>query len=168
MSFLELSDSPWTQAYFRTVQTFRNDPFLGSVISPSGWRTFTGEECTAAPLSSDALPSFEVLPFGMRASSEAPVSQYSPFGIAITIATSGTDVRDLMNLWGVVHNSVFPGDGSRVLITRIREDFVASASGAQIESITLGLPAITPSPPDLANQILTASGNLILMIRVRK
>lgn len=168
MQQLDLPDGPWTQAYGRVVRALKEDTTLRAVIHPAGWRTYTDEDTGDAPPGSDTLPSLELLPHGMKGTAESPVAQYSPLGIAITIATAGTDVRDLLNLWWSVHSALFPGDGSRALVAAIRGDFAASAAGAQLESIQLGLPAITPDPKDLGNQVLSASGTLILIMRVRK
>jgi hypothetical protein len=168
MKTLDLSDSPWTLAYDRIVLALKNDPTLSATITPNGWRTYTDEPDNDTPAGEDTLPAIEILPFGLGASSEAPISQYAPLGIGINVATEGLDVRDLMNLWYAIHAAIFPGDGSRTLVSAIRGDFVAAANGAQLESIQLTMPAITPAGPALGKQIMMASGSLSLTIRVRK
>jgi hypothetical protein len=168
MQQLDLPDVPWTQAYGRVVRALKEDATLRAVVHPAGWRTYTDEDTGDAPPGSDTLPSLELLPHGMKGTAESPIAQYSPLGIAITIATAGSDMRDLLNLWWAVHRAIFPGDGARALVTSIRADFAGSASGAQLETVQLGLPAITPDVKELGNQILLASGSLILIMRVPK
>ena len=136
--------------------------------TPDGWNTYLDGDTNDAPPGEDTLPAIEVLPYGMSAASESPVAQYSPLGIAIDLATEGTDVRDLLNLWWAVHSAIFVGGGDRTLVNLIRTDFATFSPGSQLESIQLGMPAITPSGPDLAKQIMIAAGNLSLTIRVKK
>jgi hypothetical protein len=166
MKLLDLPDHPRTIVYEKIVDALRVDPVLKSIIHPDGWRTFTDEDSNDTPPGEDTLPAIEVMPFGQGASSESPVSQFSPLGIAINIATEGLDVRDLLNLWGAVENALFPGDGSRVLGNAIRTAIVGT--GAQYETMNLGSPAITPSGPGIDKQMMLASGTLNVMMRVRK
>jgi hypothetical protein len=168
MQQLDLPDGPWTQAYGRVVRALKEDTSLRAVIHPDGWRTYTDEDRGDTPPGSDTLPSLELLPHAMKGTTESPIAQYSPLGIGITIATAGTDVRDLLNLWWAVHQAIFPGNGPQSLFARIRADFATSAAGAQLESVQLGLPAISPDPKDLGNGILLASGSLVIIMRVPK
>jgi hypothetical protein len=167
MKTLDLQASPWTLAYVRIVSALKNDPILGNVISPSGWRTYL-EDDDDTPPGEDTLPTIEILPYGLGASSESPIAQYAPLGISINIATEGLDVRDLMDLWWAVHSALFTGGGDRTLFNLIRADFTAAANGAQLESIQLTMPAITPAGPGIGKQIMMASGTLSLTIRVKK
>jgi hypothetical protein len=166
MKLLDLNDSPWSLAYVRVVSALRNDPVLSRVIDPDGWRTYL-DDSSGDPPGEDSLPAIEVLPFGQGASPETITSQNAPLGISISIATAGTDVRDLMNLWFAVHNAIF---GGAALFGQIRADFVAMnpSSGAQLEAILLSSPAVQPSGPALQKQTMAANGTITLKMRVSK
>jgi hypothetical protein len=170
MQLQDLNASAWTLAYYRVVQALKLDPTLSKTIAPGGWRTYTDEDSNDVGPGADALPALETLPFAAGASPLTITSQVAPLGIAISIATEGNDVRDLLNLWGAVHKALFPGDGSDPLRTTIRADFQAAVPpiGAQIASVFLSSPAITPSAAGLQKQIMSASGTITLNMTVSK
>jgi hypothetical protein len=166
MKILKLPDHPRSIIYTLIVQALKADPTLRRVVAPDAWRTYLDEPDNDTPPGEDTLPSVEVLPFGQGALPESPIAQSSPLGIAITIATEGLDVRDLLNLWGAIEHALFPGDGSRTLGAAIRA--AIAGTGAQYETLNLSSPAITASGPAIDKQIMVASGTLNVMMRVPK
>lgn len=168
MKLLKIPDHPRTIVYDLVVKALKSDPILRATIHPDGWRTYTDEPDNDTPPGEDTMPCLEVMPFGQAASPESFIAQASPLGIAINIATEGLDVRDLLNLWGAVENALFTGDGARPLGTAIRAALALSGTGAQFETLNLSSPAITPSGPEIAKQLMLGSGTLNVMMRVRK
>jgi hypothetical protein len=170
MQLQDLNASPWAIAYYRVVLALKADPTLSRTIAGDGWRTYTDEDSDDVGPGEDALPALETLPFAAGASPLTITSQNAPLGIAISIATEGTDVRDLLNLWGAVHKAIFPGDASSTLKAAIVADFQAAVPplGAQLASIQLSAPAITPSAAGLQKQFMSASGTITLNMTVSK
>jgi len=170
MQLQDLNASPWALAYYRVVLALKADPTLSKTIAPGGWRTYTDEDSNDVGPGVDSLPALETLPFAAGASPLTIISQNAPLGIAISIATEGSDVRDLLNLWGAVHKALFPGDASTALRSAIVADFQSAVPplGAQLASVQLSAPAITPSGPGLQKQIMSASGTITINMTVSK
>ena len=167
---LDLNDSPWSLAYYRIVLALKADPTLAATISAGGWRTYTDEDSNDVGPGVDALPALECLPFAAGASPLTITSQNAPLGISISVACAGTDARNLMNLWYAVHRAIFPGDASTALRQAIVADFQAANPPlhAQLASVQLSAPAITPSGPGLQGQYMAANGTITLNMTVSK
>lgn len=161
-----LPDHPRSVVYAMVVAALKADPTLSATIHPDGWRTYLDEDDNSTPPGEDTMPSLEALPFGQGAGPESLVTQQSPLGIAINVATEGLDVRDLLNLWGAVEAALMPGDGSRALMQSIRSALVGT--GAQVSDVRLSSPAITPSIPSSSNQVMVASGTISVNMLIRK
>jgi hypothetical protein len=170
MQLEDLNDSAWTIAYYAVVQALKNDPVLSTAIAIGGWRTYTDGDSDDVGPGEDSLPAIETLPFAAGASPLTITSQTAPLGIAIQVACEGADVRDLLNLWGAVHKALFPGDASTMLRTAIVAAFQAAKPplGAQLASVQLSSPAITPSGTGLQKQFMSASGTITLNMTVSK
>lgn len=149
------------------VRTLRDDPVLKGVIHPGGWNTYLDGDEADAPTGEDSLPSIELLPFGLAASPASLVTQEAPFGIGISVATEGVDVRDLLNLWELVEGALWKGDGLRALLPRLKAALVDLGRG-QVATVNLTNPAVTASQPGLDRRILVASGQILVQLRIPK
>jgi hypothetical protein len=162
---LDLKDGIRATVYTIIVATLKADPTLSAIIHAGGWRTYTDEADNDTPPGEDTLPAIEVLPFGQAATPASLVTQESPLGIAINVASEGLDVRDLLNLWEAVEGAIFRGDGQAALLHQLKAALAALGRG-QVASVSLSTPAITPSGPDLGKQFLLAAGQLTVQLRV--
>lgn len=167
MKLLDLPDGIRATVYGIIVRTLRDDPLLGGIIHPGGWHTYLDLGTADAPPGEDSLPSIELLPFGMAAAPASLVTQEAPFGIGINVATEGTDVRDLLNLWEAVEGALWKGDGLRALLPKLKSALVDLGRG-QVATVNLTSPAVTVSQPGLDKQILVAAGQILVQLRVPK
>jgi hypothetical protein len=167
MALKDLPEGPRAIVYEAICQALRNDPTLKTIIPPGGWRTYTGEDDSDAPPGEDSLPAIEVLPYGTAASSESMLSQSSPLGIGINVATEGLDVRDLLNLWDAVEGAIFKGDGQGALLNLFKARL--NGTGARVLQVNLSQPGIAPVQSAMdARQAMAASGSILVNLIVRK
>jgi len=167
VKLLDLKDGIRSTVYYAIVTTLKKDPALAVVIHPNGWRTYTDEPDNDTPPGEDTLPAIETLCYGLGATPATLVTQGSPLGIGISIATEGLDQRDALNLWEAVENALFTGDGTAPLLHQLKTALAALGRG-QVSTIRLTSPAITTDQTALGKQIMAAAGTILVDLRVPK
>lgn len=167
MKHLDLADGIRSTVYTIIVGQLQADPTLLAVINPNGWQTYL-EENDDTPLGEDSLPSLETLPFGGPSTPATLVTQDSPMGISICIATEGLDPRDLMNLWEAVEAALWKGSGPSGLLSKLSVALNLLPRKGQVAQVSLSTPAITPSATAAGKQYLAAAGTIHVQLRIPK
>ncbi len=167
MKQLDIVDGIRSTIYTIIANQLVNDPALSSIVHPSGWRTYL-EDDAADPPGEDTLPSLEMLPYGGQSQPATLVTQDSPMGLAINIATDGVDVRDLLNLWELAEAALWKGSGASALLSKIHVATQLLARKGYVANVTLSTPAITPSQTAAGKQYLVAGGTIHVQLRVPK
>ncbi len=166
MKLLDIPDGIRSTVYSIIVAQLQTDPALAAIVT-NGWRTYL-DESDDMPIGEDSLPAIEILPFGSAATPATLVTQDSPMGIAVNIATEGLDVRDLMNLWELVEAALWKGWGPSALLGRLRAALFALPRPGQVAIVALSTPAITPSATAAGKQYMAAAGTINVQLRVPK
>ena len=81
-----------------------------------------------------------ITPRALPATPETVTRQSSPMGLAVELATDGTDIDDAMNLWSAVEAVLFPGDGGLKVLAAAPGDHPLGHLGAA------QLPGLHPPP----------------------
>ncbi len=168
---LNLPDSPRKIVFRTLVGIFQGDPDLRRAIRPASWTVWKGESTETTPqVSQSRCPVAQLLPVALPATAETEAAQNSPFGISLYVATWGTNLDDLLDLWSAFERSIFSGDGSRPATDAIRAALLASpgCAGASIQTIRLGIPAIQPVMEDTEFKYMVATGTIFIQMLVRK
>jgi hypothetical protein len=110
---LPLPQSDRARVFRKVVALLRTDPILKRTIRPASWYVWDGRpDQKAGVFASGELPALRITPRALPATPETVTRQSSPMGLAVELATDGTDIDDAMNLWAAVEAVLFPGDGS--------------------------------------------------------
>ncbi len=97
---LPLPDYPWTTAYLALVDVLREDPDLGRVVHT--WRTWDGGTKDLETHTPAHMPYVEFMPIPLSIGRATEVEYAVEFKVRVRFAVRGTNVVDLMNLWGAV------------------------------------------------------------------
>ena len=170
---LSLPDSPRKLVFRALVALFQEDPVLKRTIRPESWFVWQGRPNDNAPFEAPGLMPVAVLtPLALPASPETEASQNSPLGIQLTIAMTGLNVDDLLDLWSAFESVVFTGDGVKTATAALQAALTDSESSAvlnaSVQTIRLGLPAIQPVAELLDERMMVATGTLFVQMLVRK
>lgn len=148
------------QAAFRAIDRIvRQDPQCKRVFGRSIY-SWLGDALD------DAMPAFDTCPWiRLTPSPEAAdwgnVGQHRfPMQVGIELATAGTNVDNLMNLFGVVRNALFPQDPAQFAAVRA----LIVAAGITQGKFTRAAYAVNKD--DKGNKVLMAAGSLELVIYV--
>ena len=170
-----LPDCAQTIVYQMVVAAIKADATLAALVKPDCWTTYTEGACAKrnVPMDNNGLPCIRMMPFSAGVTPEAQVIQNAPLGIAITVTTPGHDVRDIMNLWGVLARSIFTGDAAKTLGNAIRAALQAASTtqGSNIGSMQtfrLGLSGIGPSTDSNGSLFMTAEGIILVEMTIPK
>src|SRR6185312_4368870 len=164
---LNLPDSPRKLVFRALVGLLQADPDLKRTIKPASWFAWSGNPQDAAPpVVQGRCPVAKLTPIALPATAETQAAQNSPFGVGLFVATWGTNLDDLLDLWGAFERAVFTGDGAKSTTIALRSALAnnAGAAGASVQSLRLGVPAIQPVMEDAEFKYMTATGTIFIQM----
>ena len=110
---LALPDVEETIAYRCIDGILRSDPVLKRVVRD--YNSWTGEASDVFAPTPATCPNLQIAPRPAGSRWETEGMHSCPFAIAITCAVNGSNVDQLMNLWGHVRRALWPSDPDRML-----------------------------------------------------
>lgn len=144
---------------FRAVDgILKHDPTLKRVVKD--YNSWTGDASDVFGLTAATCPNLQIAPKPMPGTWESEGQQRLPFSIVITCAVNGTNVDQLMNLWGHVRRALWPHDPARMAAVQ------AIMATARITKGTLAMGAFGVHMPKDGSRILIGQGalNVLLLI----
>ncbi len=157
---LPLKDCEETIAFKAIDLILKSDPTIRRVVGIN-YNSWTGDARDIMPPAPSLCPFLQIAPTPAKSSRwETEGQQRMPITIGITVAVIGTDVRQLMNLWGAVRRALFPIDPTARDANRV------AAQNARITKPTLALQGYGVSLPKSGDRMLIAQGQLQLVLLV--
>ncbi len=155
---LDLPDSEETIAFRAVERILRNDPTLKRTLRHfHAWR---GEQDDVLFPSPATCPELTIAPRPQASAWEAEGLHKMPFTIGFTLSVNGTNVDQLMNLWGAVRRALWPRDP--VQMAAVRQIVV----DAHITRPTLTLSGFGVQLQDRGARVLIAQGQLNVLLLV--
>jgi hypothetical protein len=163
MAKLPLPQSDRARVFRKVVALLQADPILKRTIRPASWYVWDGRpDQKAGVFAVGELPALRITPRALPAAPETVTRQSSPMGLAVELATDGTDIDDAMNLWAAVEAVFFPGDGSLKVLAALQ------AITPSVISVRLSSPAFTPHPAGLPDDMILTEGHLTVELLVKR
>jgi hypothetical protein len=152
MPNLKLPVSLETKFYRGMVSRLQNDPVLRAVVKK--WVIFG--DCSISQPATGDFPLVALAPSGERANTITEGSTDSPMSVDIVVYVNGTNVDDLLNMWGAIRAAIWTGDGSlQPLMT------ASNCAGVVLER-----PAYYAAYPKTGENYLVGEGSVIGRLRV--
>lgn len=108
---LQLPDAPETLA-FRTIdRILRADPVLARVVRT--WKSWTGDATDNFDPTYATCPFLRIGPSASASSWETEGQHRTPLVVGFQLAVAGTDIDQLINLWGALRSALWPLDPTR-------------------------------------------------------
>ena len=148
------------------VNMAQTDPDLKRLIKT--WQTFSGKPEEVSPIANGNMPSLRMSPYGLSASPEAINMQHSPMGVRVDMSVMGLDVTQLMNLWEVLENVYFKGDGGSAARVAINAALAAAGKPQWCTGLKLTQPAIVPGADEANASYVGAVGQFTIEYYVKK
>jgi hypothetical protein len=155
---LKLSNVEETVAFRAVDSVLRHDATLKRVLKH--YNSWTGDSQDVFPPSPGTCPFLQIAPKPLPGKWESEGEQSLPFAITITCAVNGTNVDQLMNLWGHVRRALWPSDATAS--TAVHTKMVA----ARISKGTLGLGGFGVHMPKDGGRVLIAQGSLNILLLI--
>lgn len=156
---LALPDGEEAIAFVAVDQVLRADPTLSTVIRT--WSSWRGEQADVAEPCHAMCPMLRLSPGGLPGGWETEGQQRQPMSIGIQLVVAGTDVRQLMNLYGAVRRALWPRQPDRY------EAIHTKMQTAGITRGTLSRPVYGARLDEKAgSRLLIAEGSLDLFIMI--
>jgi hypothetical protein len=155
---LSLPDVEETIAFRAIDSILRTDPVLQRVVK--SWSSWNGESGDVFMPTPATCPSLELTPQPTASRWEAEGMHAMPFNILIRAAVNGTDVNQIMNMWGFVRRALWPSDPTRLLAiqTRIAE--------ARVTRPTLTMQGYGTKLAEGGVRLLAAQGTLNVLLLI--
>lgn len=166
---LALNDCLYTQVFRKMIQLFKTNPILQRTIKPSAWFVWDGRvDMKDDPFIQANLPAIRMTPIAEIAQPFTNVRFSSQYSIRIEIGIPGLHFDNIMNLWYVIHASIFTGDGSKAALTALQALPLAGTTGIgqNVISLGLGTPAFTPHAEAFGAEMLVATGDVWINMMV--
>lgn len=157
---LDIPDQTETIAFRALEKVFKNDPRLSNVVR--FWATWTGDmNIDMMKPTFGTCPFFRLSPFP-DASDWVTESQHDlSIIVQVELFTAGSDVNQIMNLWGATRRALFPAALS-----------AKQAIMTSLQAVGISKPIITRASYGVIQQeegvvILTATGMIKLVLLVQ-
>ena len=111
MPMPKLPRSPWSKAFDDFCRVLTTDPDLRAVIKT--WQVWDGKRADQVAATAAQLPRCEATLAPVSSDWETEGQHGAPLSIAVELTVPSTDARDLMDLWWVVVNAVYPASADR-------------------------------------------------------
>jgi hypothetical protein len=155
---LALPDAEETIAFRAIEKILALDPTLKRVLRHfHAWRGETDDLLQPTP---STCPHLGIAPRPQASRWEAEGMHSMPFSISLQLAVNGSNVDQLMNLWGAVRRALWPRDAAQMAEVR------ALVLNAAITKPTMTLGGFGVQVQDKGARVLIAQGSLNVLLLI--
>lgn len=155
---LKLPNVEETVAFRAVDNVLKHDATLKRVLKT--YNAWTGEPADVFAPTAGTCPFLQLAPKPLPGVWESEGQQRLPLAIAITCAVNGTNVDQIMNLWGHVRRALWPTDPTAAASVH------AKMAAAKITKGTLALGGYGVHMPKDGGRVLIAQGSLNLVLLI--
>lgn len=155
---LTIPDSEETIAFRAIDKILKHDTVLKHVVKT--YNSYTGDPTDILTPTAAMTPYLQIAPKPMTGRWESEGQHRMPFAVLITCAVQGTNVDQLMNLFGAVRRALWPHDAAKMAAVR---SLVASAN---ITKATLTLGGFGVIPVEKGSSVIGGQAHLELLLLI--
>lgn len=155
---LPLPDSEETIAFRAIDKVLKHDIVLKSIVKT--YNSYTGDPLDIITPTAAMTPYVQIAPKPMSGRWESEGQHRLPFAVLITCAVDGTNVDQLMNLFGCVRRALWPKDPAKMASVR------AILAHAGITKGTLTMGGYGVIPVEKGSHVIGGQGHLELLLLV--